>query len=207
VATGRGALGGGCAVGGGVTYPGPVRALRWWSLLLVPGGFVAGHELGYQAASLVGPTPVAAVGHGYLAVAALVGLPFATAALARTFLAGFRAQLPPVRLRTLATGQVALFLAVELGEHASVGLGPADTLAEPAVLFGLAAQLLVAALLFLVVRSTHEAGAAVATAARRPRLRALRPLWRPTAERLAPRTVAAGPVTLRGPPAPCALPA
>ena len=93
-----------------------VRSLRWWSLLLVPGGFVAGHELGYAAASLLGATPGAA-GHGYLAVVVVVGVPFACAAAIRAFLAGLRAEVPPVGWPALASAQVTLFVAVELAEH------------------------------------------------------------------------------------------
>ena len=87
-----------------------VLSLRWWSLLLVPGGFVAGHELGYAAASLLGAPPVAG-GHGYLTVVVLVGVPFAFAAAIRAFLAGLRYELPPVGWPALASGQVALFVA------------------------------------------------------------------------------------------------
>jgi hypothetical protein len=128
-----------------------VRGLRWWSLLLVPGGFVAGHELGYAGASLVVAAPVTGGGHGYLALVVLVGVPFALAASARAFLAGLRHQLPPVGLRTLALAQVGLFLAVELAEHLAAGLGPAEALAQPAVVLGLVAQVAVATLLHLIV--------------------------------------------------------
>ena len=154
-----------------------VRSLRWWSLLLVPGGFVAGHELGYAAASLLGAPPVAG-GHGYLTVVVLVGVPFAFAAAIRAFLAGLRYELPPVGWPALASGQVALFVAVELAEHGAAGLGPVETLAQPAVLLGLVAQVGVAALLHLMVRSSRQAGAALATARRRRPTPLLRHCWR-----------------------------
>jgi hypothetical protein len=178
-----------------------MRALRRWSLLLVPGGFVAGHELGYLGASGLGSAPRAGGGHGYLAVAALVALPFALAALARAFLAGLWSQLPPVRLSTLAAGQLALFLAVELAEHAALGVHPVATLSQPAVLLGLAGQLAVAGALYLIVRSTHEVGAAVATATRRATRPVARPAWRPAVERFAVATAPVSAVTTRGPPA------
>jgi hypothetical protein len=155
-----------------------VRSLRWWSLLLVPGGFVAGHELGYAAASLLGTTPGAA-GHGYLTVVVLVGVPFACAAAIRGFLAGLRDELPPVGWPALASAQVTLFVAVELAEHGAAGLGPAATLAQPAVLLGLVAQVGVAGLLCVVVRSSRQAGAALATARRRRPTTVVRPSWRP----------------------------
>src|SRR5690606_20720786 len=117
-----------------------MRALRWWSLLLVPGGFVAGHELGYQAAAALGSALDASGGHGYLGLVVTVGVPFAFAPLTRSFLAGLRDQRPPVRYRTLALAQLALYLTVELAEHAAVGLDPAATLSRPAVALGLLAQ-------------------------------------------------------------------
>ena len=178
-----------------------MRALRWWSLLLVPGGFVAGHELGYLGASALGSSSPAGGGHGYLAVAALVALPFACAALARAFLAGLWSQLPPVRLSTLAAGQLGLFLAVELAEHAALGVGPLHTLSEPAVLLGLVAQPLIAGALYLIVRSTHEVGAAVATATRRTTRHVARPTWHPTGQRFAVAVATVSAVSTRGPPA------
>lgn len=178
-----------------------MRTLRWWSLLLVPGGFVAGHELGYQAAAALGATPVPASAHGYLGAVLLVAAPFAFAAVARSLLAGYRDELPPVRWSTLAGAQVALFLAVELAEHAAAGLSPAGTLAEPAVLLGLVAQVVVAALLVLVTRSTHEVAAAVA-ASRRCRL-PLRPParpWRTVHGAPVPAVVPVSSLSRRGPP-------
>lgn len=181
-----------------------MRAMRWWSLLLVPGGFVAGHELGYQGASALGAPPVAAGGHGYLGALVLIGTPFAFAALARSLLAGYRGELPPVRWSTLAAAQLALFGLVELGEHLHAGLSPAETLAQPAVLLGLAAQLVVAGLVVLILRSSHEAAAAVAAARSRrsthPRITAGSwgtPLWAPL-----PATVPVSSLSRRGPPAP-----
>jgi hypothetical protein len=178
-----------------------VRGLRWWSLLLVPGGFVAGHELGYAGASLVVAAPVTGGGHGYLALVVLVGVPFALAASARAFLAGLRHQLPPVGLRTLALAQVGLFLAVELGEHLAAGLGPAEALAQPAVVLGLVAQVAVAALLHVIVRTSHGAGAAVATARCRRPAHPARPAWRPTMAPPALTIVPVGSLSRRGPPA------
>lgn len=178
-----------------------MRALRWWSLLLVPGGFVAGHELGYQGATLLGATPIAAGGHGYLSALLLVGTPFAFAAVARSLRAGLRDELPPVRWTTLAGGQVALFVAVEPVEHVRAGLSPAATFAEPAVLLGLAAQLVVAALLVLVVRSSRQAAASVAARRRRPAPR--RPVtqrWGTPSPAPASALVAVSSLSRRGPP-------
>ncbi|HEX6569460.1 MAG TPA: hypothetical protein VF015_09850 [Acidimicrobiales bacterium] len=156
-----------------------IRALRWWSLLLVPGGFVAGHELGYRGASALGGSPAAAGGHGYLGAVLLVAAPFAFAAVARSLLAGFRDELPPVRWATLAEAQAALFATVELVEHLRAGLSPGETLAQPAVLLGMVAQLAVAAALVLVLRSSRQAAAVVASARRRRRAPLPRPPARP----------------------------
>ena len=180
-----------------------MRSLRWWSLLLVPGGFVAGHELGYQGASALGAAPIAAGGHSYLSALLLIAAPFACAAMARSLVAGLRAELPPVRWSTLAAAQTGLFLAVELVEHARAGLSPAATLAEPAVLLGLVAQLVVAAMLVRIVRTSHVAGAAVAAPPRRRApLRATRRVWRPIPLTMATSVVAVSSLSRRGPPVP-----
>ncbi len=179
------------------------RALRWWSLLLVPGGFVAGHELGYQWAALLGHPAVLGGGeHGYLALTVLVGIPFGFAAVARSLIAGLRDELPPVRLGTLPCAQAALFLAVELAEHARAGLAPAETVAQPAVALGLVAQLAVATLLHLVIRSSHEAALAVAARRRRRAgARPARPAWVVTAVLTTVSVVPFSSVSRRGPPA------
>jgi hypothetical protein len=144
----------------------------------VPGGFVSGHERGYTAAASLGAPPVPGGGDGYLTAVVMVGVPFAFAAAIREFLAGLREQLPPVGWRTLALAQVGLFVAVELAEHRAAGLGPAESLARPAVLLGLVAQVGVAALLCLIVRTSHGAGAGLATTGRRPAAPLARPGWR-----------------------------
>lgn len=177
-----------------------VRSLRWWSLLLVPGGFVAGHELGYAAAASLGVPAMPGGGHGYLTAVVLVGVPFAFAAAIRAFLAGLREQLPPVGWRTLALAQVSLFVAVELTEHLAAGVGPAETLAQPALLLGLVAQVGVAALLYLLVRSSHEAGAALATTRRRPVAPVASPGWRPGRTASVAVIVPVSSLSRRGPP-------
>jgi hypothetical protein len=177
-----------------------MRALRWWSLLLVPGGFVAGHELGYQAATALGASPAAAGAHGYLGALVLVGTPFAFTAVARSLLAGYRNELRPVRWSTLAAAQVALFVGVELVEHVHAGLSPAQTLAEPAVLLGLVAQLAVAAVLTLVAGSSHEAAAAFAVRRHRVAVAPKVPLWCPAPGTPVPAVVPVSSLSRRGPP-------
>jgi len=177
------------------------RALRWWSLLLVPGGFVAGHELGYAGAAALGSPAVAAGGHGYLLTLLLVGAPFAFAAVARNLLAGLRDELPPVRWATLAGAQVALFAAIEVAEHLHAGLSLPQTVAQPAVLLGLTGQLAVAAVVVAILRSSHRAAAAVAASRRRRTLfPASPPAWRPRVLVLEPALVPVSSLSRRGPP-------
>ena len=178
------------------------RALRWWSLLLVPGGFVAGHELGYAGASALGSPPVAADGHGYLLTLLLVGAPFAFAAAARHLVAAFRDEMPPVRWSTLAGAQAALFVAIEVAEHAHAGLSVGQTITQPAVLLGLVAQIVVAGVVTAILHTSGRAAVAVA-AARRPRVThpAPRPTWRPRGVLIAvPAIVPVSSLSRRGPP-------
>jgi hypothetical protein len=176
---------------------------RWW-LLLVPGGFAAGHEIGYQAARLVGAPPVTGGGqHGYLVGLVVVGILFGFAAVARNLVAGLRDELPRVRLGPLATGQSALFLAVELAEHLHAGLRVDQALAQPAVVFGFVAQLAVAGLLYLIARTSHEIAAAVTRSRRRrgPAAPASRPRWAVVASAVVVVAVPASSLSRRGPPA------
>jgi hypothetical protein len=177
------------------------RALRWWSLLLVPVGFVAGHELGYSGAAALGSPAVAASGHGYLLTLVLVGAPFAFAAVARNLLAGFRDELPPVKWRTLATAQVALYSAVELVEHVAAGLSPWEAAMQPAVVLGLAAQVVVATVVVAILRTSHRAAAAVAASrCRRTLIHAAQPAWRPGELLAKPAVVPVWSLSRRGPP-------
>lgn len=150
---------------------------RLWSLLLLPGGVAAGHALGYGAAGLLGASPSIDDGHGYLAVMFRLAVPFTLAVLARAFLSGARAELPPVRFAALAVQQVLVFTAIEVVEHALAGIGPAASLTEASLWLGIAAQLVTAGALVALVAWMRRAGELVAT--RRP-------------ARLRPRPAAAG---------------
>jgi hypothetical protein len=170
-------------------------------LLLVPLGFAAGHELGYQAAAALGAPSIVAGGHDYVVAVLLVAAPFALAATARSALAGLRDELPPVTVRTLLGGQAALFAAVELGEHAAAGLSPAQALAQPAVVLGLIAQILVAALLVAVLATSRRAAAVVAAGRRRTvGRRPVRRTWAAGPRAIVPAVVPVTTLSRRGPP-------
>lgn len=136
----------------------PVRLPRVWTLLLIPGGMAAGHVVGYVLAAALGASPTVGSHHGYVGDLFFVAVPLTAAVLVRVFLSGLRDELPPVRFGLLALAQMVLFLSVELLEHSSAGIGAWATLTEPAVLCGLAGQLLVAWLIVLVVRASHQVG-------------------------------------------------
>jgi hypothetical protein len=180
------------------------RALRWWFLLLVPVGFAAGHELAYTGAATLGSPAVTAGDHGYLVTLALVGAPFAFAAIARSLLAGLRDETPTVRWTTLAGAQAGLYAAVETAEHLRAGLSPVEVATQPAVLLGLAAQVAVAALVAAILRTSHEAGATLAARRRRRPAapRAARRTWSPGGLDLEPALVPVSSLSRRGPPRP-----
>ncbi|MGH9212550.1 MAG: hypothetical protein ACRD2C_18040 [Acidimicrobiales bacterium] len=177
-----------------------MRSLRWWSLLLVPGGFVAGHEAGYEAARLLGAPAFTGGGqHDYLRSVVMVGVPFLFAAVARHLLAGIRDELPRARFGTLAIAQSTVFLAFELVEHAQVGMAPTETLRQPAVVLGLIAQVAAAAFLHLIARASHRIAAAVIRG--RPALRLVtRPSWAVVAIAAAAVAIPASSLSRRGPP-------
>ena len=167
----------------------------------MPGGFVAGHELGYAGASALGSPSVAAADHGYLLTVLLVGAPFAFAAAARHLLAALRDEFPPVRFPTLAAAQIALFTLVETVEHAHAGLSLADTAAQPAVVLGLVAQLAVAAAVAAILHGTGRAAVAIVVWRRRRAPHPIsRPVWRPRLLLLRPALVPVWSLSPRGPP-------
>lgn len=135
-----------------------MRLPRVWTLLLIPGGMAAGHVLGYALAGALGASPATSSHHGYVGDLLFVAVPLTAAVLVRGFLSGLRDELPPVRFSLLALAQITLFLSVELIEHSSAGIGAWATLTEPAVLCGLAGQLVVAWLIVLIVRASHRVG-------------------------------------------------
>lgn len=151
-----------------------MRLPRVWTLLLIPGGMAAGHVVGYALAGAMGVSPVVGSHHGYIGDLFIVAVPLTAVVLVRAFLSGLRDELPPVRFALLALAQIGLFLSVELIEHASVEIDAVATLTEPAVLCGLAGQLLVAWCIAMVVRASHRVGVFVraprATPPRAPEL-------------------------------------
>ena len=166
----------------------------------MPGGVAAGHVLGYTAAALAGADPSLEGGHGYLDVLLRLGVPFTLTVLARAFLSGARAELPPVRARDLAALQVTVFAVLEVGEHALAGIGPLRSLAEPSFWLGVVAQLLVAGGLVALTAWLRRVGEAVA-AGRRPRARATLPTPRPLRSLVAvPAVIPLGTLSRRGPP-------
>ncbi|MGH9164438.1 MAG: hypothetical protein ACRDZW_02850 [Acidimicrobiales bacterium] len=163
---------------------------------LAPLGAVAGHMTGYfvagQRAALVGS-------HGHLrptawltVVAAVLALGWAAAAR------GPR----PARLSTawLAAGQAALFLGLESAEHLAGGRGLGHLLAEPALRWGLVAQVATAAVLVVAAVVARASGERVrARLARRRRF--VRPSAQPSATTVVVRSLTlASSASERGPP-------
>lgn len=154
-----------------------VRLPRVWTLLLIPGGMAAGHVVGYALAGAIGSSPVVGPHHGYVGDLFVVAVPLTVVVLVRAFLSGLRDELPPVRFALLALAQMGLFLSVELIEHGSVGIGALATLTEPAVLCGLAGQLVVAWFIVVVVRASHRVGVIVRAPRATPSRTTARQCW------------------------------
>jgi hypothetical protein len=193
-----------------------MRTSRSTSLLLVPGGLAAGHAFGYFVAGLGDRAPAGeAIGHGYLGVLLRVAVPLAAAALGLEVAGGARRtdrtdgtdRTAPVRALSgaaFAAQLVALYLVIEVAEHAGVGIGPADALAESSTRWGVVGQLVVALAAVLLVSGAHTAGRLVAVAATSrppgPAPAAPRRLPRPVATIGVPRDATAGRAPQRGPP-------
>lgn len=178
-----------------------MRRSALWALLLLPGGLAAGHTLGYWATGASGWAPSLTTGHGYLGDLTNLAVPFTAAVVLRVFTSGTRRQTLPVRLGPLAALQVLLYVAVELAEHLGAGVSAGAALAEPSMLFGSLAQILIAAAVWLALRLVHRAGEAVSAArARPPARRALPSRWVISTPTCATPIVDAGSLSRRGPP-------
>ena len=172
-----------------------------WALLLLPGGLAAGHTLGYWAAGASGSTPSLTTSHGYLGDLTALAVPFTVAVVLRVFTSGARGEALPLRLAPLAAMQVLLYVAVELAEHLGAGMTAAESLAEPSMLVGALAQVLIAAGLWLGLRLVHRAGEAVSAARVRPHTRRARPpRWVIATPTWATPIVDGGSLSRRGPP-------
>ena len=178
----------------------PVRTTRVWSLLLLPAGLYVGHRLGYWLTEEAGSVPSMMTGHGYLAGLAGLAIPFTVAVLARAFLAGRDGDLAPIRFETLALQQVALFVTVEVVEHAAAGIGPATSLREASLAIGALSQVAVAAAFWTLTRLLGHVGAALAPPRQSVPPRATRPLA-PRCLLLADLAAELTSISRRGPPA------
>ena len=129
------------------------RALLAFSLPLATAGTLAGHAAGY---ALAGSTRSDALAHAYLAYTPqFLGLCIAVLVLALALRTTGRLQGRPSAWPFALIPPVA-FLSQELIERLAAGL-PAHAVFEPAVYVGLAAQLPIALLGFLVARGLLHA--------------------------------------------------
>lgn len=135
----------------------PSRHAALVTAALVPIGTIAGHVAGY---GLAGRHAGLDGDHGHLRPLAWITAVAALAALG--WVAGGSGR-RPVRLPVvrLATCQAALFLALESGEHLAAGRGIGHLLSEPALRWGLLAQIATAAVLAVTARFARASGARV----------------------------------------------
>ena len=171
----------------------PIRP--WW-LLLVPGGLLAGHAIGSFALLIVGHGGAAALDSSIESVLC-ASAPLALAAVMRAAVAGLRNEPMPISFRVLATTQLAVFVLVEVVEHAGANARPS---ALVALVLGALAQLLAAAILCALVKGAAAVGQRARTS-RPPALAATIPRERPWPNQPVRSTVVPLSLRQRGPPA------
>lgn len=120
--------------------------------MLAPLGALLGHAVAYGPLVARHGDGAAPHQHGYLGPVATVGVPLGLLVLAWLTVDrwGSRARLPP--LPALMAGQAALFVAQETVERLVVRLPAGGVLSAPAVRWGLASQVVVAAGVVAVTR-------------------------------------------------------
>ena len=133
-----------------------MRFGRWALFALLPIGVVAGHRMAYAVADAANDH-AAAPAHGYLNTAGPYLLFYAISLLLLLGATRRGRPLPLPRISVLMGAQIAAFIGQEALERLSAGQSIADTVASPAVRWGIGAQLLVALLVISTVRATRSA--------------------------------------------------
>lgn len=133
--------------------------------LLLPAAVLAGHAVGYGAGHHHG---AGAAAHGYLPAAGELAALLAAAGILVAAISGPSWRPTPRGVMRLAGTQSALFLMLELGEHAVSGVGAAAALASQPVWIGLGAQLALAAVTVLLLSSVAATGLRLQLLLRRP---------------------------------------
>jgi hypothetical protein len=128
-------------------------------------GFAVAHALDY---TLVFPEPaeraavLARTGHSYLPALGAIGWPLLGLAGAGALAAGLRRRSggvsPRAAVALLAAAQAAFFVAAEVGERVGAHEPVADLVRTPLLFLGLAAQVVVAALLVMLLATVDAAG-------------------------------------------------
>lgn len=139
-----------------------------YGLLVVPFGVVAGHLVGYRLAhpdgierrAVLGPT------HDYLSVSTWATVGLAVAALGWAAVEGARGHQAGFTAGTFLRAQSLAFVALEVLERVGSADPIGDTLREPAVMIGLALQVLLAVGAAALLRVSATLGARLVAASR-----------------------------------------
>ena len=177
-----------------------VRRSTLWSLLLIPGGLSLGHAIGYWATHQTGHQPSLPGTHSHIDMLAAAAVPFALPVLIRAFVSGRRRELAPARFGPLAVQLVSLYVVAEVVEHLARGVDVTTTLTEASLILGVLAQVAVAAVFGVGIRTVVAVGR-VARPKRSARVTTLAALVLGQPPRsIAPSCLVYSPVTSRGPP-------
>lgn len=115
---------------------------------------MAGHAMSFSVLR-VGDHAGGATIDGSMEALLCVTVPLVLASLMHAALAGLRGDVSPVRFRSLALAQVALFFLVEVLEHAGSGARPTVV---AALSLGVAAQVAAAGILCALLRGANALG-------------------------------------------------
>jgi hypothetical protein len=167
-------------------------------------GLVLGHLLAYALAypgQATRRAHLAGTGHGWLDVVTLSLLAVVPAVIALTVVRSLRDGSTGTTWTRLAALQVPAFLLIEVAER---GASIDRALTDPAVLLGLALQLVVAAVAALLLRGFSRAVAAVAARGRPATPRSAKALARPAPDLAPPHLLRLVRARRRAPPLPIA---
>ncbi len=134
-----------------------MRHSRLIAALSIPLGFVLGHLAAYTLAS-GGHSEVEAAAHSYLGSLSEGAVPMALFAVLIAVVQGRRRQAFTLRASTLIGQLVAVYVAIELIEHVSVGVPLGAILTEKTLFVGIAVQVIIGFGLHRLLRAGHRLG-------------------------------------------------
>lgn len=138
-----------------------MRHSRLMSALSIPVGFVVGHVVAYSIASSDNVL-FERTAHGYFGSIVGSSVALGLFAILVAIVQGRRRQELGLRASTLIGQLVVVYATIEVVEHLTMGLSPAEILSEKTLWVGVVVQVLIGLGLHRILRASHRLGESLA---------------------------------------------